>query len=302
MMHSTRILFIIILSLVLLAGCQKEKEVEQASTPLPMPVANYALSADGVPIYYSVDGIGSPAILFIHGWSCDRSYWEAQMTSFRTDHKVVAVDLAGHGESGRGRTNYTNESFANDVLAVIDHLGLDKVVLVGHSMGGVVMIEVARKRPETIIGLVGADTLHDLGEEWDFEKFIAPFREDFKKQTDKFVRDMFPETADQELVRWIAEDMSSAPREVGLSAMEGMDTYWRNELFTALKEIKIPLICINCDRWETKLDVNMKHAPTYELILMPGVGHFVMMEDPKRFNLLLADALRKIKSVTAPQV
>ncbi len=301
MMHSIRLAFLILLSIVLLVGCQKEKEAEQASAPIPIPVANYALSADGVPIYFSADGAGSPAILFIHGWSCDRSYWKAQMASFRSEHKVVAIDLAGHGESGRGRTSYTIESFANDVLTVIDHLGLDQVILVGHSMGGVVMIEAARKRPETIIGLVGADTLHDLGETWDFEKFIAPFREDFSKETDRFVRDMFPETADQELVERIATDMASAPREVGLSAMEGMDAYWRTEIFSALKEIKVPLICINCDRWETKLEANMKHAPTYELILMPGVGHFVMMEDPKRFNLLLADALRKIESVTSPQ-
>jgi pimeloyl-ACP methyl ester carboxylesterase len=62
-----------------------------------------AISADGVPIHYEVHGTGLPALVFVHGWTCDRSYWGRQIGHFARKYQVVAVDLAGHGESGLDR-------------------------------------------------------------------------------------------------------------------------------------------------------------------------------------------------------
>ena len=66
------------------------------------PLNDYVLSADDIPIYYEVQGDGKPVLVFIHGWCCNRSHWREQLGEFAHQYKVVAVDLAGHGESGRG--------------------------------------------------------------------------------------------------------------------------------------------------------------------------------------------------------
>src|SRR5713101_3465630 len=107
----------------------------------PPPGDGLARSADGVPIHFTVSGAGSPALVFVHGWAIDGRYWEQQVPVFARSHRVVTLDLAGHGRSGRERKDWTVESFAQDVRAVVDALGLKKVVLVGHSMSGNVILE-----------------------------------------------------------------------------------------------------------------------------------------------------------------
>jgi len=64
--------------------------------------ADFVTSADGIHIAYEAYGEGTPALVFVHGWSCDRSHWAAQLQPFSRQFKVVAVDLAGHGESHLG--------------------------------------------------------------------------------------------------------------------------------------------------------------------------------------------------------
>jgi pimeloyl-ACP methyl ester carboxylesterase len=98
-----------------------------------VPADPYATSADGVPVRYDGYGAGGPAIVFVHGWSCDRGYWDGQVAHFAERHRVVTVDLAGHGESGLGRTAWTIPSFGEDVVAVVDRLELSDMVLAGHS-------------------------------------------------------------------------------------------------------------------------------------------------------------------------
>src|SRR5262245_57460546 len=97
------------------------------SSPLPFahgaaPKAPAVPSADGVPIAYEVHGQG-PALVLVHGWSCDRSYWKEQIEYLSPQYQLVLIDLAGHGESGLGRKDYTMAAFGADVAAVVDSLG-----------------------------------------------------------------------------------------------------------------------------------------------------------------------------------
>src|SRR5512144_68056 len=107
-------------------------------------------SADGVAIHYHAEGRGSPALVFVHCWACDRHLWDAEVPVFAASHRVVTLDLAGHGESGRGRKDWTIAAYAEDVRAVVEALHLDRVVLIGHSMGGPVIVEAARKMPARV--------------------------------------------------------------------------------------------------------------------------------------------------------
>jgi pimeloyl-ACP methyl ester carboxylesterase len=140
-------------------------------------------SADGVTVRYDVHGRGLPALVLVHGWSCDRGHWRHQVPYFAAERTVVAVDLAGHGESGTaGRNAWTMPSFGDDVAAVVDRLGLRDLVLAGHSMGGDVIIEAARGLPGRVRGLIWLDTYRRPAEPGDpgqaaadLTAFLAPF-------------------------------------------------------------------------------------------------------------------------------
>jgi pimeloyl-ACP methyl ester carboxylesterase len=254
-------------------------------------------SADGVSIAYQVVGSGQPALVFVHGWSCDQSYWDAQVPHFAQQHKVVTIDLAGHGESGLDRNTWTMAAFGGDVVAVVKELGLDQVVLIGHSMGGSVIIEAARQMLERVVGLVGADTYWNVERtipQEQTDQFLTNMRASFVETTREFVRaSMFTPTSDPALVDRIVADMSSAPPEVGLGAVEAMT---KQDQAQAFDEVQAPVYCICAEKSPIDIEAAKRHALSFEVLFMPGVGHFVMMEDPITFNFLLAEIVRELVS------
>ncbi len=252
------------------------------------------LSADNIAISYDIQGTGKPALVFVHGWCCDKSYWKYQVPHFAKRHKVITIDLAGHGESGLGREKWTIEAFGKDVAAVVEKLGLEKVILVGHSMGGAVIIEATRQIPKRIIGLVGVDTFQNFETEYtqeQIDEFLGPFKISFAESTKKFVRGMFPANADSELVEWIASDMSSARPEVGIGALV---EYLHYDFKEALKDARKPIYCINSDMRPINIEAGRRYALSFKVKVMPGVGHFVMMEDPEIFNQLLTETISEL--------
>ncbi len=248
-------------------------------------------SSDGVPVCFEVHGAGTPALVFVHGWSCDRSYWRGQLDYFAGRHQVVAIDLAGHGESGSGRQAWTMSAFGGDVVAVVEELALGEMVLVGHSMGGDAIVEAALRLPGRVAGLVWVDVYNTLGEtstREENEEFVAPFREDFVTHTRGFVRKMFVPGADPDLVEWVAADMSSAPAEVALGAMEHSINN-DGPILAELQALTAPIVEINPDYQPTDIEALQRYG--VETVLMPGVGHFLMMENPDAFNRLLAESI-----------
>lgn len=248
-------------------------------------------SADGVTISYQVKGTGNPALVFVHGWCCDKSYWKAQMNHFSTHYKVITIDLAGHGDSGCNRTSWTIEAFGQDVAAVVEKLKLDQVILIGHSMGGPVNLEATRLLSTRIIGLVGADTYQSFERRMSKtqrEQFLKQFQENFQSATGNFVRSMFTTSADPDLVKQVVDDMSSAPPEIGIAAMEALFLF---DPTKTLKKIRQPIYCINSDKYPTDISGNQQYADSFKVKLMPGMGHFVMMEDAPLFNKLLTEII-----------
>jgi pimeloyl-ACP methyl ester carboxylesterase len=252
---------------------------------------SFATSADGVRIAYEVHGEGSPTLVFVHGWSCNRGYWAGQLEPLSTQYKVVAIDLGGHGESGRGRKAWTIESFGADVAAVVKKLELERVVLIGHSMGGDVIPEAARRLPGRVAGLIWVDTYKELGagrSPEEVEAFVAKFRANFVDTTRVFVRGLFLPTSDRSLVERVATDMSAAPPAVALGALQSAFSYSR-QMPRTLQALHLPVIAINPDNAPT--DVASLERSGVKVMIMPGVGHFAMMEAPERFNRLLRSAI-----------
>ncbi len=258
-------------------------------------VIDSVFSEDSLAIYYDVSGKGEKTLVFVHGWSCDRSYWDEQVPEFSKSYTVVTVDLAGHGESAMGRDEWTVSSFGADVAAVVEKLDLKNIILVGHSMGGSVSIEATRLLGDRVVAIVGVDNFQDFSHQFSneqIEQFLAPFRSDFVGTTNGFVRGMFVSTADSILVEQIATDMSAAPAEVAISALSD---FFRYDYAVAFKDVRIPIRCINSDKWPTNVTGNQELAPSFELKLMPGMGHFLHMEDPVKFNQLLHETLAEFR-------
>ncbi|MDQ3138223.1 MAG: alpha/beta hydrolase [Gemmatimonadota bacterium] len=273
-----------------LTGCGRKSADVQGSRSTTDSVT----SADGIRVVYEAHGQGTPALVFVHGWSCDRNYWKKQLQPFSRQFRVVAVDLAGHGESGLGREAWTIGAFGGDVAAVVDKLGLERIVLIGHSMGGDVIVEAARRLPGRVAGLVWIDTYKQLGTRRTPEQIqamLAPFRAQFVETTRGFVRGMFPPGADRTLVERVAVDMSAAPTAVALGALESAMSFDR-EIPPALQELNLPVVAINPDYQPTEVASMERHG--VEVVLMSGVGHFLMMEDPERFNPLLRTVIDKL--------
>jgi len=253
-----------------------------------------AHSTDGVAIRYETHGTGEPALVLVHGWSCDRTYWRGQVDHFAARRQVVVVDLAGHGESGSGRDAWTMQAFGDDVLAVIHQLGLGRVVLVGHSMGGDVIVETALRLPDRVVALVWVDVYATLGAPDSLEErqaFIGPFREDFPSRTQAFVRQMFPADSDPGLVHWVAADMAAARPEIAIPSMEQAIGN-AGPILRRLPLLEAPLVAVNPVSRAT--DVEGLRRLGIETVPMPGVGHFPMLEDAAAFNRLLGETLDRL--------
>ena len=264
-----------------------------------------ALSSDGVPIHYEVHGSGEPTVVFVHGMSCDRTYWDEQVPYFSERYTTVTIDLAGHGESGLEREVWSMTAFGRDVVAVVEKLGLEQMVLVGHSMGGLVVVEAARLLGDRVNVVVGADTFGDVSgriSDEQIEAMMQPFLADFREATREWVRSsFFVPTSDSAFIELIAEDMSSAPPVVGIGAFMGYFNWYNTESATALRELRVPIRLINSDNSPTNVDAGREATSSFDVVLMSGVGHFVMLEDPETFNRLLGEIVEEFAGTDRPR-
>jgi len=255
-------------------------------------------SKDATPIAYEVYGAGEPTLVFVHGWSCDARYWRAQVPYFARGHRVVLMDLAGHGHSGLQRKRYTMQSFGEDVRAVAEAIGADKVILIGHSMGGAVIAEAAALMPGRVIGLIGVDTLDNIEYPMtrpELKDMLSPLKKDFRSGSRQFVRSMLSYQTDAKLREWILADIASAPPSVALSAMqEMMSQYVSGEAARIFDKVRVPVICVNGDLWPINYEANRRHMLSFDAVVIKGADHFLMMDRPAEFNQALQQAVQTL--------
>ena len=162
------------------------------------------------------------------------------------------------------------------------------MILVGHSMGGLVAVETARLMPTKLAGLVPVDILLDVEEEMKPEEVVAylqPFRADFTGAAEKFIRDyMFVPSSDPVLIERVVTQVKAGQPEMAVAALEAA---WKYDARAGLREIKAPITAINAEKFPTNLEGNRRYAPQFDAAIMKGVGHYLMLEDPARFTELL---------------
>jgi pimeloyl-ACP methyl ester carboxylesterase len=258
-------------------------------------VSGTATSPDGIPIRYHAGGKGDPALVFVHCGGCERGFWDGQVAHFAAKHRVVALDLAGHGQSGVGRKDWTMPAFGQDVVSVVEALGLKRVVLIGHSLGGPVVLEAARRMPGRVAGLVLVDTMVDFEQRLaaeEVEKYLSALRADYRATTTAITSQYFFSASTPEPVKArVLETVLSVPQEIGVAVFRSSAAY---DPLPALREIKAPIRAINSDLFPTNVEGNRRYVPGYQVAIMKGVGHYLMLEQPEAFNALLAEALREL--------
>lgn len=259
------------------------------------PASEVVNSSDGIPIHYSVAGKGDPALVFIHCWGCNRNFWENQVAEFSKTNRVVAIDLPGHGESGAGRKEWSIESYGDDVKQVVTKLGLKRVVLVGSSMGGPIALEAAKRMPDNVVAIVPVDSLQNVEVTLTQEQLDAVIQQmtaDYKGATTGLLNQFFFSANTPEAVktRVVNEALSRQP-ETAIAILKGIFAYKPGP---TLKELKVPIKAINADLNPTMLEINRKYAPQFDAVIIKGTGHYPMLEDPARFNQMLAEILKSL--------
>lgn len=256
------------------------------------------ITADGAAMPYVVSGSGDTTVVLVHCWMCDRSFWDAQVPVLADRYRVITLDLPGHGEGGDGRESWTIHGYGEDVARLVDQLELDRVVLVGHSMGGPVTLVTAALVGEPVVGIVAVDTLHDA--EFDYSDpavagMIAAFDADFRGMCSNMVDAMFVEDGVDEIeahVRRVGCEEGNA--EAGLALMHDFATL---DLPAMFSEAGVPIRAINASGpTVTRIETNRKYAD-FDAVLIDGVGHYLHMTRPEAFNPLL---LRTIDELVGP--
>jgi pimeloyl-ACP methyl ester carboxylesterase len=244
---------------------------------------------DGVTLAFDDnEGSGSPAFVFVHGWTCNRSFFAPQFDYFGRDHRAIAVDLRGHGESTQAKDDdYSVEVFANDVAALIEHLGVAPAVVVGHSLGGAITTQLAASRPDLVAAAVLVDVapmiiaaeLQPI-----FDGLVGALDSDAHDSTRaSVVSGMFMSTDDAARREWIAATMAATPRRVATPSIAGILTIGGGPL----SRVTCPIVSIGSAA-PTHEPAQLKAVnPNSVIGQTVGAGHFNMLEVPEQVNAMI---------------
>lgn len=256
-------------------------------------------SFDGSKIRYWSNGINNkPLLVFIHGWSCKSQYWKFQQAAFLDVFDMVFIDLAAHGKSGfkkGSKRTWDMPSFARDVEAVLNHIGCETWIVIGHSMGGAVGVELAIARPKNTKAVIAVDSLvyepvYRAAPEAAIAEIMAPFEADFKGAAKAMISTFFLESADPKTVKAICKDVMKSPKETANASLKQI---FRWDVDAALAKTETPIVCLNSkafltDESEARLSARLTIKPIEE------VGHFVMLDAPDTFNAILAETVNEL--------
>jgi pimeloyl-ACP methyl ester carboxylesterase len=267
----------------------------QAEDQMSITIERKTCSApDGVTIVYSAAGAGEPALVFIHGGLADRTFWDAQLRAFAGSHRVIALDLPGHGDSGANRTKWGFPEFGADVKAVVDAEKLNRIVLFGNSLGGPVAIEAALLLPGRVLGVVGVDTFHSLDYSVTPEEARAraeAFRADYAGSLKQMVKALFHADADPAVIADAERRMMRTPPDAAYAMFMSMAGYVPA---ASARKLAVPLRAINGDMYPTDVTGVRKVKADFDVAVMKHMGHYPMLERPDEFNRLVAEVVREL--------
>jgi pimeloyl-ACP methyl ester carboxylesterase len=252
----------------------------------------------GVGLYYCESGAGSPPMVFVHGWTCDHSYFSPQIDHFQGHHRVVGLDLRGHGASDAPEGDYSMAGLADDVAFLCGELGIHGAVVVGHSMGAVISTQLAASHPEVVSALVLVDPA-TIGAP---NEVVAAFADSMAGPDGVEVRRsfvaarLFAPTDDPAVKERVLAEMLRVDGRVAAACMRGLGDW---DGLAALAKVRVPTLVIHADRPLNEPDALAALCPTLVNAHTPGVGHFNQLLAPAEVNRLIEGFIGELAAPTA---
>jgi pimeloyl-ACP methyl ester carboxylesterase len=253
---------------------------------------------DTMRVHYQNYGEGKDAVVFIHGWSCNLNFWKTNLPAFVNQSRVIAIDLPGHGESDKPQVTYSMDLFARAIDAVLQDAKVERATLVGHSMGAPVIRQFYRKYPDKTRALVIVDgSLRPFSNPEQMKQFLDPLRgPDYKKQAELLIGFMVQPVKDKKTQEEIKAAMISAPQHVMVGAFDAMmdDAIWKED------KINAPTLAVMAKQpqWNAEYEKFVRElVPGIDYQMWEGVSHFLMMDEPQKFNDAVLAFMKKNKLI-----
>jgi len=243
-------------------------------------------------------GGDQPTLVFVHGWSCDHHSFDYQLEHFARSYRVIAPDLRGHGASDPA-PSYEISDFAEEVMWLCAQLQLDRPVLIGHSMGGMVVVEAAAAYPDAVRAAVVLDSpVTDFpgmraGVEGQLALFAGPNR---LSEGAPYLRNvLFGPYDDERRANSIADAMLATPPEVAVPSLASVIEWPERR---RLLECDQPILCVHVAAGgPTDPTPLAKDRPNVYVAQTFGSGHFIQIEVADQVNAMIERFLSTLPAV-----
>lgn len=263
--------------------------------------SNY-ISVNDSNIHYKEYGKGDKTLIFIHGWGCDLNAWKYQFDHFKDQYHLVLIDLPGYGQSDKAEKEYTIDFFAQSVLKIISDLQIRKPVLIAHSMGLPVAIEVLKQLNNDSAMLCNIDGVYfdfptDSIEKQQYKEGLSGFAnmfkgENYKQNVEQFCQGFITETTPENVSDYILSTMTKTSEKIGFQSMKSLidEKYWDKKI---INNQTIAIYAKIADLPPDNENVLRTKFANLKYIEMDSVNHFLMMEKPQEVNKILKEFMGK---------
>ena len=235
-------------------------------------------------------GRGGVPVVFVHSFGGTLSHWSAQLEHVRPHRRAIAFDLRGHGRSQAPRDlDYAVDSLAEDIGVVADALALPRFVLVGHSLGGAAAVAFACNHPERVAGLVLVDAPGNVPDEHAREIMTA-MRSDYEKTSADFMEKLLS-GAQPKVRAQVTSEFRSIPQDAALKIMDKAFAY---DPVADLDRYSGPTLLVTAAQADSPNDLH-RLRPDVPHQIIAGASHWVQMDKPEEFNLILDDFLLELE-------
>jgi pimeloyl-ACP methyl ester carboxylesterase len=249
---------------------------------------------DAVRLFFTDDGSGDPPLLFVHGYTCDSHDWSWQLSHFTRTHRVIAVDLRGHGRSSAPAEGYAPEDLSADLASLIHELdGVDRVVALGHSLGGVVVTALAVEHPEMVEALVAVDPGYLIPDEFG-ATYVGPLLEALRgpdpvPAVQGMLSPLNGPSQPAALVTWQQRRIAGVPHHVLREVMEALLPGLSLDSNSApyLRQRSCPVLSFYTDPARAARDLALCSDKRSRTVVWEGSGHWLHQERWPEFNALV---------------
>ena len=246
---------------------------------------------DGVELAYEEAGGGDPPLLLVHGWATDRRVMRPLYDDMRRSHRVIAVDLRGFGESDAPQQTYTIEGYAGDLAFLIARLGLPPPIVIGHSMGGIVALDLAARYANRISGAILLEAMVIA------EPLLGRLRliledvrtESYRDVVARLMTHLMGPHFDPGVRARLVAFATSCAQHVLVSALEGILAF---DSLRAASLVTCPLLYIGTHATYADLARFRAICPQLVTSQLAGCGHYFPLEVPDQLGAMIAGFLQ----------